>query len=222
MFRKTLALASLSLLGLTACQHTSVGTPSYTDTVTRNTVQMVRLSHEIKAEEDSTDTPSSGTYRAIDAFLMGIDAGYGDVMILDTNEVSLVRLRAIEDHIRQRGFVYGGIQSLGETPKDGAIILYVERHVAQTPVCGNWPAEVSNNQRNNTSPYLGCSNTANLGLMIANPRDLVAGQFEGNSTGAAVGAIYSPAPANSGPSITMSFDGMPGMDGATPVRGASK
>lgn len=205
------AFLGLGLLGLTACQHTDVATPSPLESTMRSSVQMVRLPYAIAPEEDGTDTPSGATYAAIQSFLASTKAGYGDVLMLDSENASDVRIAAIEEFLRQRGLAYGGQAKLGSTPADGSIMLYLERYVVTTPNCGEWAPEDSNNRRNNPSSFFGCSNTANLGLMVANPRDLIAGQGSGNSTGSAVGAIYTPsasAPASVPGNMTISVDGM--------------
>ncbi|TNE60960.1 MAG: hypothetical protein EP335_18170 [Alphaproteobacteria bacterium] len=204
------ALATLCLASLGACQHTDVGVPSPQDQMARNEVQLVRLSHLIAAEDDGTDTPSVVTYAALGAFLESVDVGAYDTIVLDAGAVSELRLREIEKFIRKRGLTFGGIAPMGATPGAGAIALYVERYVATPPDCGIWPDERSNNTRNNTSGYFGCANTGNLGLMVANPRDLIAGQAGGNSTGAAVSALNKGNKPAAGPGITLSLGGLEG------------
>jgi pilus assembly protein CpaD len=202
------AFLGLALLSTTACVHDQIANPPMGETVNRNAVTMVRLTHVIPAESDGTDTPSQGTMVSLHAFLNSVNAGYGDIIMID-GDSSPARIDAIKQLIRARGLVYGGEAPLGESPAMGDITLYVERYVVTIPNCGVWPDEPTNNTRNNPSSFHGCANTANLGLMVANPRDLVAGQNGGNSTGAAVAAIYSPKAKAGGPSMTLSFDGLP-------------
>ncbi len=206
---KSLALAVLAI-SISACQHTNVAEPSLNDSVSRNSVQMVRLPFEIKSEQDGTDSISNVTRASLNGFLTSIEVSYADVIMLDGPNAAPERLSAIEDFIRENGFIYAGNSPLGAEPEAGSIMLYVERYVVTTPKCGNWAPEASNNTRNNASSFLGCSNTANLGLMVANPRDLIAGQSSGNSTAAAVGAIYTPkAKTAAGPTITYKLEGQP-------------
>lgn len=205
------AFLGLSLLGLAACQHTDVAAPSPLEATMRNTVQMVRLPFEIKAEDDGTDTPSAQTLASLNMFLATTEAGYGDVLMLDSESASPDRISAIQAFIKARGLTYGGTAKLGSKPAEGSVMLYLERYVVTTPNCGEWAAETSNNERNNPSSFYGCSTAANLGLMVANPRDLVAGQNGGNSTSTAVGAIAGSTPAQSATppgNMTISLDGM--------------
>jgi pilus biogenesis lipoprotein CpaD len=205
----TSLLAAISMLGLGACVHTDVETATPAETVMRNSVQMVRLTHEIGAEEDGTATPSGGTLARMNAFLTGVEAGYSDVIMLDSADAPADRIDAIADHLRARGLSFGGTATLGAAPASGTIMLYLERYIVTVPNCGQWREETSDNSRNNPSSFLGCSLTANLGLMVANPRDLLAGQGSGNSTAAAVGALYTPPAATpAAGNMVLSLDGM--------------
>ncbi len=210
-----LALLGLALLSTTACVHDRIANPPSGEVMNRNAVTLVRLAHVIPAEADGTDTPSGATKASLEAFLRSVDAGYGDIVMLDSG-TSPARTAAIADMIRARGLVYGGEAPLGETPAIGDIALYVERYVVTTPNCGTWPDEPTNNTRNNASAYFGCANTANLGLMVADPRDLVAGRAGGNSTGAAVAAIYAPGAKKKDPAITVTYSEMPNITSVTP------
>ncbi|MEX0298336.1 MAG: CpaD family pilus assembly lipoprotein [Kordiimonas sp.] len=206
---KAFAVA-LCALSVSACQHTNVAEPSLNDTVSRNSVQMVRLPFEVKSEQDGTDSLSNVTLASLSGFLSSVNVSYADVIMLDGPNASSERISAIEDFIKESGLIYAGRSALGAEPRSGSVMLYVERYVVTTPKCGNWAPETSNNTRNNVSSFLGCSNTANLGLMVANPRDLVSGQSGNNSTAAAVGAIYTPTTKKpAGPSMTLSLEGMP-------------
>lgn len=213
MMKETKNLIKLAVvasvgLSLAACQHTAVTAPSPSETVKRNEVKMVRLPFRIAAEDDKTDTPSNYTLNGISLFLHSVNAGHADVILLDSSAVAPERIDAIADHIKAKGLIYGGTSALGVKPVDGEVTLYVERHVVIPPNCGSWRAETSGNDINNASAHHGCSSIANLGLMIANPRDLIAGQSGGNSTAAAVGAIYSPKSIPTGPTMTLSLDGL--------------
>ncbi|WP_020398024.1 CpaD family pilus assembly lipoprotein [Kordiimonas gwangyangensis] len=214
------ALLGIALLSTTACVHDQIANPVSGEVVNRNAVTMVRLAHMIQAEDDGTDTPSAAVAANLHAFLASVDAGYGDIVMIDSG-ASPARTAAIAKMIKARGLVYGGEAPLGETPAIGDIALYVERYVVTTPNCGVWPNEPTNNTRNNASSYYGCANTANLGLMVADPRDLVAGRNGGNSTGAAVAAIYSPKAKAKGPAVTVSFADMPVTTGAGSTGGGA-
>jgi pilus biogenesis lipoprotein CpaD len=189
-------VVSTSLSLLAACGQ-SVGQPGLNDQVMRNTVQLVRFSHIIKAEDDKTETLSEKTIADLNTFLHNTNVGYGDVLMVDgAYNASDNRLSEIQTLFRKRGYEYAGKTLLGAKPVEGDIVLYVERHVVTTPNCGNWPEDTTYNSENNRSVYNGCSTVANLGLMVANPRDLVSGQSSGTTTATAVNAVNTSA--NSG------------------------
>ncbi|PCI58836.1 MAG: hypothetical protein COB37_12390 [Kordiimonadales bacterium] len=183
------ALLGVAILGLGACSQTSVPQLAEHETVMRNSVELVRLPLEIRSEANGEDALSSDTYAQIGTFLDSVKAGYGDVVIFDGPEASPERIAALEDFIRIRGIEYGGTSPLGKAPITGNVMLYLERYVVTTPDCNYWPDEADNQVRNNQSSFLGCTNTINLGLMVADPRDLIAGRSSLNSTRSAVDAL---------------------------------
>jgi type IV pilus biogenesis protein CpaD/CtpE len=186
------AFSSLTLLS--ACL-SSVTTPGMNDQVHRNSVQLVRFSHVIKAESDATNTLSQKTIADLNNFLNSTNVGYGDVLMVDTAyQATNDRVLEIKKYVQKRGHEYAGKTLLGGKPAAGDITLYVERHVVTTPNCGNWPDEPGSALINNPSSFNGCSNIANLGLMVADPRDLIAGQQGTTTTSTAVNAVN----ANSG------------------------
>ena len=187
------AFSSLTLLS--ACM-SSVATPGISDQVHRNSVQLVRFSHVIKAESDATTTLSQKTLADLDNFLDSTNVGYGDVLMVDTAyQTTDSRVVEIQKHVKKRGHEYAGKTLLGAKPAKGDIVLYVERHIVTTPNCGNWPDQPGSTSINNRSSFNGCSTIANLGLMVADPRALVAGEQGITTTSTAVNAVN----ANSSP-----------------------
>lgn len=217
LHRCKITILAPCLLALGACYHTNVAEPSLKDPVARNSVQMVRLPHEITAEDDRTDSLSRMTMTTLAGFFTSIEVGYADVIMLDGPDVSDGRIAAIASYVNQQGLIYAGTSALGAKPKAGSVVLYVERYIVATPTCGEWLPEFNNSSRNNDSAFHGCASTANLGLMIANPRDLISGQNSGTSTAAAVGALYTPkaaAPATGAPELTLSVGDLQAMANA--------
>ncbi len=60
-----------------------------------------------------------------------------------------------------------------------AVLTYAF-HVARPPECGNYTREFTSNMDNSPTDNFGCSIQRNIGLMIANPRDLLKSQDGGN------------------------------------------
>lgn len=58
----------------------------------------------------------------------------------------------------------------------GTALVVIGRYVVSTPSCPNWRKPSGIDAANQPSSNLGCANESNLGLMVADPGDLVAGR----------------------------------------------
>lgn len=188
-FRFVFVASALAGL-LTACSQKELAVATTADQQFRPQVEMVRLPYKIDAEADLTDTPSLATMDGLYAFFQETEAGYGDTIYLDLgDQVSDDRLDAIMKFVRARGLAVGGPKVLGAKPENGTIQLYIERHIVTVPNCGEWTDETHRDQRNNASLHHGCSTTSSLGLMVADPRDLVTGRRGESNTKQAIKAV---------------------------------
>lgn len=208
---KKSALCGLMILGLSACQETAPYSRDG-DLVKRSTVSMVRLDHGIEKEADQTDSLSRGVQQSILTFIAASQIQHGDVILLDVGQnVNAARVDAVADFVKKQGLRYGGTGIFGSKPTQGEIKLYIERHVVSVPDCGRW-AESStvSHKHNQAMPNFGCSNSRNLGLMVANPKDLVRGEGHPTAnTKRAVQAING----TTGPSLSLSIPGLGGAAG---------
>ncbi|MCK0068199.1 CpaD family pilus assembly lipoprotein [Kordiimonas laminariae] len=201
------ALLALGIIALSACQ--TSGTTRHTDAVNRSSVELVRLPFEIRPEADGTDTLSAQSAVSMHAFLTSVNAGYGDIIMLDAPSATPKRLEAIQEFLKERGLTFGGVAPLGTAPSEQGVMLYVERYQVTVPNCGVWPADNASIAPNNAAPFHGCATTATLNLMVANPRDLVAGQNGRANAQAAVSAVNGLSqPASTGPRVTFSVEGL--------------
>lgn len=70
-------------------------------------------------------------------------------------------------------------------PGEGApvdqVTLVVGRYIVVPPNCPDWRKPSDEDPQNTSSSNLGCATTTNLGLMVADPRDLIAGKEQGPS-----------------------------------------
>ncbi|NBX03731.1 MAG: hypothetical protein EBR02_06700 [Alphaproteobacteria bacterium] len=90
------------------------------------------------------------------------------------------RRNSIQKSLRSFGFTsdvlaFEPSQSLGAD--DARVTLSYATVVS--PHCPDWRMSPTNNYSNNHQGHLGCASVVNLGLMVANPRDLVHGQGDG-------------------------------------------
>lgn len=58
----------------------------------------------------------------------------------------------------------------------GSAMVVIGRYVVSTPSCPNWRKPSGIDAANQPSSNLGCANETNLGLMVADPGDLVVGR----------------------------------------------
>ena len=64
---------------------------------------------------------------------------------------------------------------------DGPVIVSYERHLVRLPECYGWYVEPSYNPSNSPHLNFGCATQRNLGMMVANPADLVAPAGQGGT-----------------------------------------
>ena len=67
------------------------------------------------------------------------------------------------------------------------LLVVVERYVVTPPDCPNWTKSSSDDHDNSQTSNFGCSTVTNLGLMVANPRDLVIARQLGPASAAQAG-----------------------------------
>ena len=181
-----LAVATGLGLSLAACSSQTPDAPINYDARMRSAAELVRLPHTF-SEADLQNAAQRDD--ALETFLLEAEARYSDRFWIDTGSgVANDTSDGLAKAIMLRGLTYSGTAALGPRPQDGDIVLYLERYIARPPECGVWAEEAPGGE-NNTSSFWGCSNTRNLALMVANPRDLVAGTKGKPSTEAAVAAL---------------------------------
>ncbi len=67
------------------------------------------------------------------------------------------------------------------------LLVVVERYIVTPPDCPNWTKSSSGDHDNAATSNFGCSNVTNLGLMVADPRDLVIARQLGPGSAAQAG-----------------------------------
>ncbi len=153
---------------------------SGSETAARNTVEMVRLAYPVLAENTGQDVISKATLNGINRFLSDSNVRYGDRLLIDRGaKVSDKRVQTLYKYFRSLGLETGEeIGIFGAEPAAGNMTIYLERHTVQTPECTGLNTPSTPNHQNAPMPNFGCSNATVLGLMVADPRDLVAGKSD--------------------------------------------
>ncbi len=170
------------LLGIAGCMPT---TSQYSGAMNekRNEVHLARMIHEIRYEA-SGDVLDPIETAALNAFIERNQIGFGDQVAIDTGsfDPTGARQSAIEEHLRLMGIrtaLHAPVTHVA--PSAASAVLIVDRYVVTSPDCQNWTQDSRANQANAESETFGCANITNLGLMVANPRDLIEGRSEGRS-----------------------------------------
>jgi pilus assembly protein CpaD len=126
----------------------------------------------------------------LEAFLNTNDVSPGAHVTLSTSG-GIVPAEAVRDRLVARGvrpydIVIRSAASRGRSNLQ-VVDVSVEQYRVQPPECGRWSTD---EHFENTSGDFGCSTVRALGLMVADPHDLVAGKNAGHTSGPPqVGAI---------------------------------
>lgn len=147
--------------------------------VKRNRVDLVRLPHDVTFTRGSNELAAAEA-KKLQAFLDSVGFDYGDRLALDigmTPSASVsARADAVRKHLTRLGHeVEPRTIDHGVTPGPDAVRVIVERHVVTPPACPDWRQPAYPNYNNAPTSNMGCANVTALGMMVADPRDLVEG-----------------------------------------------
>ena len=106
----------------------------------------------------------SGGSGQLEIFVPG--AGGGQAEALDKG-------KWIVDHAMARGLRRDEVALIVDTEASGQVLVSYVTHVVTVPECGNWYYESSHDLLNRSHPNYGCALQHDVGLVIANPADLV-------------------------------------------------
>ncbi len=121
-------------------------------------------------------------------FLAREEVGYGDEISIavasgDAKDKSLAARRqaSVTAYLKSL-HLKAAADSNGDAPLDRAVIT-VARYVVVPPDCPDWSKPADDDPRNTPASNFGCANTTNLGLMVADPHDLVSGKRSNTADG---------------------------------------
>ena len=106
----------------------------------------------------------SGGSGQLEIFVPGAGSG---------QEEALDKGKWIVDHAMTRGLRRDEVALMIDTEASGQVLLSYVTYVVTVPECRNWYYESSHDPLNRSHPNFGCATHRNLGLIIANPADLV-------------------------------------------------
>ncbi|MDA5194969.1 CpaD family pilus assembly lipoprotein [Govanella unica] len=174
----TARISALLLLamGLSACAEKSTVWDNNQGT-RQNTVELLRVPYDVQFAGDMTALTTQETAR-LDQFLATVKPGTHDVITIDAADsatrLASLRSDSLRSHLTKAGYkVAAGLTPGGESPAANSLRLMVERAVVRGPKCPDWSRKAAPNYANAPTSNLGCATESALGLMVANPRDLV-------------------------------------------------
>lgn len=158
---------------------------SHVDAPIENQVTLVRLSHNVqfRANEERMSAPETAR---LAAFIRDQNVGYGDQILLVGGEGALAgrRQESVATVFARGGLrVVRDVQIEGVSTSPDEVRIVVGRHVVTPPDCPNWSKRSDDDFGNTRSSNIGCATATNLGLMVADPGDLLIGRTLGPADG---------------------------------------
>jgi pilus assembly protein CpaD len=115
----------------------------------------------------------------LNAFLSTAEAQPQDTVYLEPaagDHLAAGRINTLSRELEHRGFQVATLPSARDAVPANSMLVVLERYVATPPSCPNFTKSSAEDHENAPPSNWGCSNQTNLGLMVANPRDLVIGR----------------------------------------------
>ena len=186
---KTQLILCLALAcgALAACD--SPGEWSATEAPRHLRVDFQRLTHTAGFGATATQL-TQNEQESMGAFLPAAQVTTDDPIYLEgasSDRLSGPRISALARDLTRRGYSVATLPAAPDAVPRNALLVVVERYVVTPPDCPNWTKSPSGDHENAQSSNFGCSDTTNLGLMVADPRDLVIGRQLGPAGAAQAG-----------------------------------
>ncbi len=155
-----------------------------------NKVELVHLTFDVPFAGSEHDLDGEGK-AGLEAFLARNEVGYGDRVYViaaarQTHAVAARRAEGIARVLALHGLapsVLAHAEWAGRPPRADAVRVLVQRFVVRAPGCPDFRKPASGDYGNTESSNFGCATAVNLGLMVADPRDLVQGRDDGPADG---------------------------------------
>ena len=149
-----------------------------------NKVEPVRLVHDVRFPSGTRISPAE--LAQLNNFLSRHDVGYGDkvyVLRETSGGGSDQRIDAVRRSLAAQGVQTFDLPSPEAQP--GLVRIVINRYVVVPPNCPDWSKPATSDYSNTAMSNLGCANTSNLGLMVADPSELQRGREPGAADGTA-------------------------------------
>jgi pilus assembly protein CpaD len=221
-----LAAIATTLALLVGCSPaTEQWQPAVAEAQKTNKVEFSRLAHTVRFAPGAAALTPAETTR-LSGFLEDSDIIYGDRLYLQMapdDGLSQKRQAAIRRALARRGVLLSTVPAtagaVGERLTLGdEMTVAVERYTVTPPNCPDWTKPSGSDPTNSVSSNFGCATATNLGMMVAQPRDLLVGRQPGPAD--AQRALYGIQNYRAGKPIILPDDitggSAPGASAATP------
>ena len=154
-----------------------------------NKVDFIVMAHQVHFAP-GTAVPANGEAKALSDFLNTVTLAYGDQVTIDpgphrgnvaVDALAATRVDTVSVMLRKLSV---RAQSAPRPTVDGAlvqdgVVVTVGRYVVTGPNCPDRSKPEADDYSNTTQSNYGCATATNLGLMVANPGDLLHGAQPG-------------------------------------------
>ena len=180
LFPRRLASLLATILLVSACTISETEHWSPQEAPKENKVDWVTFNHNVGFASPSSSL-SKAERSEISRFLAEVDIGYSDrVFIRGKTGSGNHQVAAVEKYLRKLKLRPEIVIARGAKRP---VSVVVGRYLVTTPRCPDWSKQPGLDSANRRSSNFGCATTSNLGLMVADPGDLVHGQAMGPSDG---------------------------------------
>jgi len=152
-------------------------------------VDFQRLTHAAGFAPSATQL-AQNEQESLSAFLQAAQVTTDDPVYLEgapSDRLSGARISALARDLTRRGYSVATLPAAPDAVPRNALLVVIERYVVTPPNCPNWTKSPSDDHENAQTSNFGCSDVTNLGLMVADPRDLVIGRQLGPAGAAQAG-----------------------------------
>lgn len=160
-----------------------------------NKVTLTHLTHDVMFAANTVDIDSNAL-AGLQAFLDRQQVGYGDRVYVvaasaNPDPVATRRAEGVSGLLARQGLsatVLANAEWAGVPASGNGVRVLVHRFVVVAPRCPDWRKPAKADYGNTQASNFGCADAVNLGMMVADPRDLVEGRSMGGASGDAAAA----------------------------------
>jgi pilus assembly protein CpaD len=158
-----------------------------------NKIDFITMAHQVRFTSGAA-APAPAESRALSDFLNGIAFGYGDQVTIDagprsgnagSDALAVRRVDAVIATLRKMHIKaqVASRPSVDAALSRDAVVVTVGRYVVSGPPCPDHSKPEGDDFTNTTTSNYSCATVSNLGMMVANPADLVHGTTPGPADG---------------------------------------